>query len=428
MALPAGPSSALPQLFVSDVYPWMLDFASKWRDPVTLPILGQGPVVLVWRPELVRAVMTADPSNFDPGTAEALGVIVGAGSLFMKSGAEHARTRKLLAPPFHGDRMRTYGALIRDTTRRWAAKIERGATRPILPIAQGITLDIIVEAIFGERDAARVERLHAQTLAIVAAFSPLAATFRALQRDFGGFGPWARFKRSAGALEASMRELIAEKRTRPGDDVLSLLIAARHEDGAALSEREVLDQLLTFVVAGHETTATSLAWAMYELHRHPEWRDRLVASLGAVDDPAELVKNAELGAVVSEVLRQHPPVPMVTRKVNVDFPLGDHVLPAGTRIGVVLYVAHNLDAAFPAPGEFRPERFLGSDVDPFEYLPFGGGARRCLGAAFATYELKIALATLLRAGRFTLEEPRPLRHTFRVGTYGPEHGVRMSLA
>jgi cytochrome P450 len=225
-----------------------------------------------------------------------------------------------------------------------------------------------------------------------------------------------------------MRELIEHRRAQPGDDVLSLLLAARYDDGTELSERELLDQLLTFVVAGHETTATSLAWAMEELHRHPGSLERLLVALGDTEDPAALVKNPELRAVVSEVLRRHPPVPMVSRRSKVDFTLGGHVLPAGTRIGVALYISHNLEESFPSPHTFRPERFLEPTASAFEYMPFGGGARRCLGAAFATYELELALATLVRTGRFRLEEPRPPRHKFRIGTYGPEHGVRMSLA
>jgi cytochrome P450 len=194
-----------------------------------------------------------------------------------------------------------------------------------------------------------------------------------------------------------------------------------------MPEREVLEQLLTFVVAGHETTATSLAWAMYELHRRPETLAKLRDEVGAESAPDALAKLPYLDAVCSETLRMHPPVPLVTRKLLGEFTLGPHTLPAGTVVGVGVYNAHNRAETFEAPSEFRPERFIQRTYSPFEYCPFGGGARRCLGAAFAMYELKVVLATLVSHGTFRLDEPAPVRHAFRIGTYGPETGVRMTL-
>jgi cytochrome P450 len=250
-----------------------------------------------------------------------------------------------------------------------------------------------------------------------------------MQREFGGVGPWAKFKRRADALRAAMQSLIDEKRARPGEDVLSLLVQARDEDGKPLSEQEISEQLLTFVVAGHETTATSVAWALYELHRAPEALAKLRAELeGARDQgPEALAKLPYLQAACSETLRRHPPLPMVRRTLTRPLVVGEYELPEGTEVAPSIYNAHHREAVFSGPFEFRPERFLEKTYTPFEYLPWGGGHRRCLGASFASFEMAVALATLLEAGTFTLDEPAPVGNAFRIGTYGPASGVRMTL-
>jgi cytochrome P450 len=298
-----------------------------------------------------------------------------------------------------------------------------------LPLAQGITLDVIVEAVFGERDPERVAELHSGIVGLVSAFNPLVATFAFLQRDFAGFGPWAKFERRATSVRKSIDRLIVEKRARPGQDILSLLLATRDEAGQPLDETEVYEQLLTFVVAGHETTATTLAWALYELHRHPTELARLrteIASTPAAN-PDELARLPFLDAVISETLRCHPPVPIVPRRVAREFTLGSYTLPVGQSVGLAVYMSHSDPKNHANPRAFLPERFLGkpSAQQRFTYLPFGGGARRCLGAAFAAYELKVVLGTLLATATFTLDEKRPVGNAFRIGTFGPKTGVRM---
>ncbi len=426
-ASPPGPRTALGQLFAgSDPYPLMRDLARRYPDPMRLPMLGRDPMILTWGPEGAKAVFTADPDTFEPGAVEALQVIVGSGSLFVAKGAAHRRARKLLMPPFHGERMRAYGDLIRDATRRWRDRLDPTVSAPFLATAQGITLDVIIEAVFGERDPARVSQLHREILGLVAAFHPLIAAFRFFQRDW--FGPWRRFRAQAERARGTMQCLVDAKRHRPGDDILSLLLAARDEEGKALDEAEILDQLVTFVVAGHETTATTLSWAMYELHRHPEALAALRAALdplGPSPSPEALAALPLLEAVCDETLRLHPPLPMVPRRLTRAFELGGYTLPAGTTLGVVSYMAHHREEVFPEAEVFKPERFVGRRYSPFEYYPWGGGARRCLGAAFAAYELRVALGTLLSAGAWVLDEPKPVRHAFRVGTYGPEGGIRM---
>jgi len=424
--LPKGPRSALSQLFAgSDPYPLMLDLMRKHEDPMLLPMIGRDPMVITWGPEGAKAVFSADPDTFEPGAVEALEVIVGKGSIFVQSGAAHRRSRKLLAPPFQGERMRAYGKIIRDATIRWREKMPETAA-PVLSTAQGITLDVIVEAIFGEQDSARVAQLHDEILAVVAAFNPVIATFRFFQKDW--FGPWKRFKDRATQARGTMQALVDRKKQTSGDDILSLLVAARDAQGQPLGDDEILEQLMTFVVAGHETTATTLAWALYELHRNPETLTKLrgkLDDLGPDPSPDLLSKVPYLQAVCDETLRLHPPLPMVSRKLTRDFELCGYMLPRGISIGVASYMAHHREEVFERPTRFEPERFVDKKYSPFEYYPWGGGARRCLGAAFAAYELQISLATLLLHGQYVLEEPRAVKHEFRVGVYGPEGGIKL---
>ncbi len=308
--------------------------------------------------------------------------------------------------------------------------LSRGDVFPLVEATQAITLDVIIEAVFGVRDEARVRTLHEAIVGLVASFGPFVA-MKGLQRDLWGLSPWARFKKKADALHALLDALIAEKRSNPGEDIVSLLLATRDEAGDALSPREVTEQLLSFVVAGHETTATTLAWAMDQLHRDPSLLARLradLAALGAAPAPDAVAKLPLLDAVCNETLRLFPPVPMVLRKLARDFELKGYALPAGATVAVATYMAHHREEVFADAAAFKPERFVGRSYTPFEFMPFGGGARRCLGAAFAHYELKIVLAELLAAGAFTLREPKPLGRAFRIGTFGPSTGVRMTFA
>jgi len=383
-------------------------------------------MVVVWDPAQVKQIMGAEPDTFVASTPDALAAIVGYGSLFLQSGERHRRSRKLLMPPFHGERMKSYAELMASAAERWLQKRTVGSVGPILPVAQGVTLDVIIEAVFGEDDPTSVHTLHEQILNLVAAFHPLVATFRWMQRDFFGMGPWARLKRAARALDQTIAALMSKKRAHPGADVLSLLMSARDETGAPLDDQEIQEQLLTFVVAGHETTATSLAWALYELGRAPSAMERLRAELSAAsDDPASLLQIPYLEQVICETLRRHPPVPIIPRKLARPFLLDDFELPAGQALGLAAYVAQHDPAHFAEPFSFKPERFSDVNVSPFQFFPFGGGARRCLGAAFAMYELKIVLGTWLKQAHFELDEPGVVGNAFRIGTYGPSTGIRV---
>jgi cytochrome P450 len=334
-----------------------------------------------------------------------------------------------LAPPLHGSRMRAYGACIAEVTRRHAARWRAEQPFAMQDTTMAISLDVIIETIFGVRGAARVKHVHQLVLELVTSLKPSIVVFRRLRRRFGGIGPWARFVAARQRLERVILDEIATRRAQPEErhDILSLLMELRYDDGAPLGDNEIVDQLFTLLVAGHETTATSLSWTFYWLGRTPAALAQLVAELDdAGDDLVAIERLPYLEAVCDETLRLCPIVPVVARRVTQPFELAGYRLPAGTGVAAALALAHFRPETFPDPHAFLPERFLGRVYGAFEYFPFGGGSRRCLGAAFALFEMKVVLATLLREHRLRLVDER-VRPVARAASVGPSGGVRMQL-
>lgn len=328
--------------------------------------------------------------------------------------------------------MRAYGEQIVQLTERRTRAWQPGRAVTTLDTLQEISLDVILQAVFGVSDPRAMETLGALLLALVNGISPLVVMFPGLRREFAGIGPWARFVARRDRLFALLDELIAAGRAAgPREDILSLLIAARGEDGEPMSDLEIRDQLVLLVIAGHETTAMSMAWALYALHR-PEnmacltrLRAELVA-LPAVVEPERAAKLPYLAAVCDETLRRYPLAPAPSpRKLLRPLTVGAYTLPAGVGVVPAIGVAHFREQAYPEPLVFRPERFLERGPSPFEFLPFGGGARRCLGAALASYEMKLVLATLLRRFTLRLASHRPEKAKLRAANAGPGNGVRM---
>jgi cytochrome P450 len=269
-------------------------------------------------------------------------------------------------------------------------------------------------------------------LDVVNGISPLLALFPSLRRELGGIGPFARFVRRQRRMHEQLDALIAGAReVEPRDDVLSLLVHARDEDGEPMSDEEIRDQLLLLVAAGYETTAISLAWALYALHQpdSSEVLDRLLAELDALGpepDPAQLHALEYLDAVCHETLRRYPLAPApAPRRLLAPLDLMGHSLPVGTGVVTAIGIAHFREATYPDPMRFDPQRFIDGKFTPFEYLPFGGGARRCLGAALASYEMRLVLATVLRRCRLQLASLREDRGKVRGVNVGPARGVRV---
>lgn len=427
--LPPGPRSSLGFMvrYLRDPIGCMLPLAREYGDPVLFP--GNAPVVFTGDPAGIKAIYSADPDTFEPLNQD-LGVFVGARSLILLGGAEHRRARKLMTPPFHGARMRAYGEQIVRLTEQRTAAWRPGQRVSTLDTLQHISLDVILQAIFGVTEPERMASLSKLLLEITNGISPLIALVPSLRREFGGVGPYASFMRRRQRLHEQLDALIAERRAAgPREDILSLLLSARYEDGQPMPDDEVRDQLVLLVLAGHETTAIAIAWSLYALHR-PENAavlERLRAELeGADPAPEAMEKLPYLEATCQETLRRFPIAPAPNpRRLLRPFELMGYTLPAGTGVCAAIALAHFREEVYPEPMRFRPERFLERQFSPFEFLPFGGGSRRCLGAAMASYEMKLVLGTLLRRYRLRLDSLRPDTGAVRAANAGPARGVKM---
>jgi len=389
----------------------------------TFPYFGR--VVYLSEPELVKEVFTGDPKVFHAGEANAtvLETSLGPSSVLTLDEAEHMRQRKVLLPPFHGERVRRYGELIRDITERDMETWPVGTPFAIREHTQEITLAVILRAVFGVRGRERFDRAS-RLVGDFAGRANLLFQIPWLQRDFGRFSPEGRFRRAREALDGFLYEEIAARRAAPAeeerDDVLSLLLQAEHEDGSPMTDRELRDELVTVLGAGHETTATGLAWALERLLRTPRVLARLRESIEAGVDEY-------LDAVIKETLRARPVIVDVARKLTEPVQIGGYELPAGTLVLPSIAGLHYRNDLYPDPQEFRPERFLDGKTDNYAWIPFGGGVRRCIGAAFAQYEMRVILRAIFERADLNAPDPRPERIKLRNITLAPGKGCLVTL-
>jgi cytochrome P450 len=355
-------------------------------------------VVVTVDPETVKQVFTADPAHLHAGAGNVvLAPLLGASSLLLLDGAEHLRHRRMLLPPFHGERMRAHAELMRDVAERHVARWPREQPFAVLPSAQAMTLEIILRVVFGVSDPQRMERLAAPLralLGLVGTPARVLALGLTATRTTGPLSPWRRVAAVRAAADAVVLEEIRLRRADPDTagrgDVFSMLVEARDEHGAGLTDDELRDELMTLLVAGHETTATALAWTVERIVRHPDVLAQLAAEQAAGDG------TAYADAVIRETLRLRPVVPAVARQLQVPMTFGGWDLPAGVSIAPSIYLLHRRADLYPEPLAFRPERFLDRPPGTYEWIPFGGGVRRCLGASFALLELRELLGVILR--------------------------------
>jgi cytochrome P450 len=372
-----------------------------------VPIFGRA--VVISGPAEIKQLFTSGPDLVDNLEVN-LGRVLGPRSMFALSGEEHRRQRKLLVPPFHGRRLAAYEKIVEEETLRELASWPEGRAFATLPSMMRITLNAILRAVFGA-EGAEFDELRELLPPFVALGSRLAVLPITKK---GRFNPWRRFERLRREYDAIVDRLI-EKARPDGDDVLSMMLQTRYDDGSGLSRDEIADQLLTLLTAGHETTATTLAWAVERLRRHPD----LLRELTEAED------GKLLDATILEVQRTRPVIDLTARQVKQDgFRLGRWTLPKGYAVLVSIALIHDDDAVFPHAATFDPHRFAGARPDLYQWIPFGGGTRRCLGAAFATMEMTVVLRTLLRD--FTLvptAEPGERWHSRGVA-YAPAQGGR----
>jgi cytochrome P450 family 135 len=388
---------------------WVLDrCASAIGEWFTLKMFPSGiEIVMVSDPDAIKSLLTA-PAELAPSGAAGspIASVMGPSSVVILTGPEHMRQRKLLLPPFHGERMREYEEVIVEATRRDMARWPIGAEMRMRRHSQRITLEVILRAVFGV-EAERMEPLRAAIEGLTTPLNNIRLLRLALSRPRPG-RPTGAFGDALDRLDALIYEELARRRSEDlGDraDILSLLLQARDEECRPMSDAELRDELITLLLAGHETTATSVAWAIERLVRHPAKLERLLAEI----DRGE--RDDYLMAVVNETLRVRPVVPVVVRVLTEDMELGGRLLPAGTRVAPNIYLANRNPRIYDAPAEFIPERFLDSTPETFSWIPFGGGIRRCIGASFAILEMKLILRTALAELRPELPRrlPRPAR-------------------
>jgi len=379
-----------------------------------------GNILWIADPDVIKRVFTGDPDvlHAGEGNAAPLEFIMGPNSVLLLDEPEHMRQRKLMLPSFHGERMQRYGDLMREITDRDIDDWPVGAPFPLRKRTQAITLDVIMRAVFGVDDAERLARLRGALTPLLdmgtRQLAMIVIAFPAMRRTLGK-RIWNQFMRRRAEADALIYDEIRRRRDDPStvdrDDVLSILLQARDEDGNAMTDEELRDELVTLLLAGHETTATSISWAFDLLLHHPDKLARLREEVAAGQDEY-------LDAVIKETLRIRPVVPGVVRKLTAPVELRGYEIPAGTRVAPNIYLTHMNPAVYPEPKRFLPERFLGNGADTYSWIPFGGGIRRCLGASFALYEMKIVIPAILN--RVEIEAAGPSeRITRRAITFAP---------
>jgi cytochrome P450 len=373
----------------------------RYGPMMTGRVIGLGPTVIISDPELIKQTFRADPTVLHAGSQSPLRAVLGKHSLLGIDEDEHMEQRKLLLPPFKGQRMKQYESMIGEIAAEeidgWPEQVEFGVARPM----QRITLRAILRAVFGA-EGSRLQALEELTPRWTVLGSRLVLA-PWLWHDLGPWSPWARFQQLRARIDAILDELIALAEEDPElesrADVLALLVQARHEDGSSMSGAEIRDELVTMMVAGHETTAHTLSWAVERLRRHPEIVERLVAE---TDEGGKTLREA----TIREVQRARPVIAFAGRGVRRPFDLGGYRLPIGTRILLAACLTHYDPLLFPNPDRFDPDRFLGKVPDTYSWIPFGGGIRRCIGASFAHMEMDVVLRVLLeRVELVSTDEP-----------------------
>lgn len=421
-ALPPGPrNAALSTLrWLTRPVELMEQCQRRYGDVFTLRLLGLGDVVFVSDPALVKAAFTGDPAVMRAGeAARVLRPVVGAGSLLLLDGERHHSERRLMLPPLHGEQLRGYAELIAELTRASIATWPRERPFALHPRLADLTLSVIVRVVYGVEDDERRRRLHAAIRDLLDhGTANLSFQVPALRRDLGPRSPWRRFKQLLARVDELVYDEIRRGRLSESEgrnDVLSLLLRAERDDGTRLTDDELRDELITLLTAGHETTATALAWAFALLLRHPAAHAEAVRA-------ADVERIEYLDAVAQEALRYRPVIPIVARKLAEPVELGDLRLPAEAVVSPCIYLVHRREDVYPEPYAFRPERFIGTSPGTYTWLPFGGGRRRCIGAAFAQMEMRVVLGEVLRMLALRPAGP-PARVKRRSITLAPSDGT-----
>jgi cytochrome P450 family 110 len=419
-SLPPGPRSKNIAMVhaLRDACAYYARCAQRFGDPFTLPT-PFGPLVMTGRPEGIRTIYGVNPEYLDIFVEE-LQPFLGSTSVMQTSGQEHLRRRQLLSPVFTRSSLAGYCATMSDVAAGFAASLKPGDHFVAQQAMHDLSLQIILRVFFGTQEsqleAARDALANVQR---ASAWWPVMVFFSQVRHRFWGLGPWARLTAALDTLDATIRKVIADRSAGSGTGgLIDHLLAAKFTDGSVMTESEIRDQLVSLVAAGHETVARGLAWVLYWVHRQPGVRERLLEELdraGWPTGPDTVSTLRYLDAVCRETLRLSPIIPEVFRRLRRPLDLLGYHLPAGVGVATLATLVHMREELYPDPRSFRPERFFERAYSAFEFVPFGGGSHRCLGANFAMYEMKIVLATLLR------------HHVFRLIAADSMHAARQRM-
>lgn len=424
--LPPGPpfSSAVQSAaWMANPWGFMDRCAARYGDAFTLRAVGEGQWVMFSHPDAVKQVFNGPPEVLHAGEGNRiLKPVVGANSVLLLDDDAHREQRRLLMPPFRGNQLASYADTMSTVAKAEIARWPRGEPVRLHPRMQALTLEVILRAVFGLSEGARRDQLRAELVRMLTAATstPVQTSVMLAPRVIRV----ALTRRLLRDVDRLLYAEIAERRRADNlderGDVLSMLLQARHEDGQPMSDAEVRDELITLLVAGHETTATALAWAVERLVRHPDAQARLTSEVRAGEHQFR-------DAVVKETLRLRPVIAAVARRLTAPMEIGGFRLPAGVTVAPSIYLMHRRSDIYPDPKRFHPERFLEQRAGTYTWIPFGGGVRRCLGAAFAEYEMRVVLGALFDgcAVRPTDERPEPVRR--RGLTQTPGRGATVML-
>ncbi|MEA2748680.1 MAG: cytochrome family [Myxococcales bacterium] len=440
--LPPGlriPKVAATVMWMRDPFGLMDRCAKRFGEPYTMGLVGFPPIVVTYTPETVKEIFADDGETFAAGKFnQSLAALLGDKSVLMLDGAEHLRHRRLLLPPFHGERMKAYGDVMLEAADATIDAWSQGDVFALHPRMQDITLRVIIRTVFGFDEGPRFDEMTRRMKRILelGAWPPL--LIPAMRVDLGPRSPWGKFKRAVAFGDELLLEAIAERRSTGarGNDVLSLLLDARDDNGQPMSDAELRDELTTLLVAGHETSATALAWAVRWTLGTPGLAYRLrteIADAVRADGTKRLTaaRANELplvDAICREALRLNPVLPLVGRVLERPARVAGHDLPAGTPVVCSIYLAQRRPEVYPDPTRFDPSRFQGKKLTPSEFFPFGGGMRRCIGMSFALYEMRIVLARIFERAQLSLASVRPIVPERRSITLMPSQGLLVRVA
>lgn len=416
---------------------FMAACAERFGDTFRVDFAGNPPIAVTSNPEYVREVFTSNGDDVRFGEVnDYLAPLFGEHSIFLSDGDRHKRQRRMLLPPFHGERMRLYAETMGEVTLSHVASWRDGEPFRLMDETHDIALDLILRTIFGVEDADEMREMSAALLEMMRAIeSPLGSLglIPALRLDFPG-SPWRKYLRLRAAAHALVQRAITRRRAQAGEDrtdMLSMMLEARDENGVAMTDDELRDELITMMVAGHKTTATAICWAFERLFATPRAYERLQREVRGVcgndpPKPDQLNRLEYLDGVIKESLRIRPLLAMIARKLHAPMQFGQYEVPAGWIVAPSLYLTHHNVDVYPEPHEFKPERFIDVRPDPYAWFPFGGGSRRCLGMPFALYEMKIVIATILSRKVLALAQRTPVSVERSVITLAPAGGLRVT--